>query len=257
MTKPAGFTTTRTVGSHDGAEPNVPIVQGNAANSIGMLLHRALYRALALLPRRTRHKVVGRWFDALFAIAPDPWHYATSRFEMSKRQKLTGAVPAGAEVIVEFGCADGHNLLQLAAAHPDAQLIGIDISRRALALANTKLIVHGNVELFCTADPSGWDNLGAKCQRIDVLILSEVLYYLGTARTIEQSLLPLALFLNQGSLVVMLHGGGDASALHSSAARALGIQIQSERSYQHEGHQYKIAWARAHTEFSNWGCHGS
>lgn len=256
MPKPVLFTTSSNVCAGAGVEPRLEIVSGKTESSIGMMLHRSLYRTLALLPPGTRQKAVGRWFDALFAFAPDAWQYASSRYEVNKRQRLTRAIPSGADVIVEFGCASGHNLMELAAALPDAQLIGIDVSRRALALGYEQLVGHGNVQLFCTADPAGWDDVKANCQSIDVLILSEVLYYLGTSRTIAQSLLPLAQMLDQGSSVVMLHGGADASALHKSAAKALGLQIKSERSYQHDGNQYTIAWARKDTEPSFPDCHG-
>ncbi|MDP2014182.1 MAG: class I SAM-dependent methyltransferase [Actinomycetota bacterium] len=232
-------------------------VGGGVDASLGMMLHRSLYRVLASLPVGMRQKTASLWFDALFTISPDVWQYETSGYELDKRRQLMRAIPSGADVIVEFGCADGHNLMELAVANPGAQLIGLDVSHRALTLAGERLVDYENVRLICTADPIGWEYLKVICRSIDVLILSEVLYYLGTSKSIEQSLLPLRRMLNHGSDVVMLHSGDDASALHESAGRALGFQIWSEQNHRLDGRRYSIAWARTGIEPSSRNSHGA
>jgi 2-polyprenyl-3-methyl-5-hydroxy-6-metoxy-1,4-benzoquinol methylase len=112
-------------------------------------------------------------FERLYAESADPWGYCTSAYERTKYADTLAALPArplGA--VLEVGCSIGVFTRQLATRCE--RVVGLDFSPRALALAATRTNGLTNVTLaqgsFPEEAPSGeWD----------VVLCSEVLYYLG------------------------------------------------------------------------------
>ncbi len=200
-------------------EPHVP---APTHSLLGQATHRTGFALLALLPRGKARWIRGRVFDAMFGMADDPWNYAQMPYEQRKQRRLLAAVPADARVILEIGCAAGHNLVALATQHPQCTVIGVDISARAVALARERVRSHSNVKV-AVADFHLVDTiLGEHAGYVDVLILSEVLYYVGTAGQLTPALRPVGRVLRPGACVVLVHGKSDAKRLHPAACRALG-----------------------------------
>jgi SAM-dependent methyltransferase len=187
------------------------------------LVHRAFFGAIGLLPRRVRERLRGKIFDALFTLSPDPWGYQDIGYERRKQERLLATVGQEPGVIVEIGCANGHNLEALARRNPLATVVGIDISQSAVRLAEARVAELPNAHALHSTALEALDRLLPTS--VDCVVLSEVVYYMGSAECIAQSLAPLCHFTDEDSRVVMLHGSQDAPQLHKRAAVAMDLVI--------------------------------
>lgn len=208
-----------------------------ARDGTGRYFHRLAFAVLGWLPAAVRDRTRGRLFDLLFTMSPDPWGYGEAPYETRKRTHLVGAVGTGHRVIVEVGCADGHNLVALAQANPTATIIGTDVSETAVRIAARRTRHLDGVHIIHASDVDGLQR--AVPGPVDCIVLAEVLYYLGGQHAMRQSLQPLRQTMSHDAVVVMLHGAVDATALHERAAAALGMSLagkvdvpDAERSFQ-------------------------
>ena len=113
------------------------------------------------------------YFDRLYARDADPWRFATSAYERDKYAATLAALPdrrfaRGFEV----GCSIGVLTRQLAA-RCDA-LLAADVAEAALAQARTRCANLAHVRLERMVVPEDWPD-----GRLDLVVFSEVLYYLG------------------------------------------------------------------------------
>jgi hypothetical protein len=106
-------------------------------------------------------------------------------------------------------------------------VVGLDISARAVHAARQRCAGLSQVNVIHT------DILGAAralsdagVGRVDALVLSEVLYYLGAAEHVEAELRNLRTVMADQSLVILLHPTADAQRLHPAAFRALDATVQ-------------------------------
>jgi SAM-dependent methyltransferase len=159
----------------------------------------------------------------MFGLADDPWDYGVMPYEQRKGAQLIASIPPGAGVIVEVGCADGHNVAALARLHPGSKVIGIDISERAVATATRRIGSCTNAMVVRADARSVAEALHEFRGQVDVLVLSEVLYYLGTGTQVQQTLLASRRLLSPDATVVLVHGMYDAQRLHAPACNALGV----------------------------------
>lgn len=190
---------------------------------LGRHVHRAGFALLALLPGRLASVARRRLFDAMFGLADDPWDYGVMPYEQRKGAQLVAAIPPGAGVMVEVGCADGHNVAALARLHPGSKVIGIDISERAVATATRRIASYTNAMVVRADARSVAETLHEFRGQVDVLVLSEVLYYLGTGTQVQQTLMATRRLLSPDATVVLVHGTYDAQRLHAPACIALGV----------------------------------
>jgi ubiquinone/menaquinone biosynthesis C-methylase UbiE len=191
------------------------------------VLHRALFGAMSLMPLRVRDKARRRAFNAMFSLSDDPWGYQRLGYERRKQEFLLAEVGSTARVIVEVGCADGHNLVALARQLPASTVIGSDVSSVAVRIAAQRTRDFSNVRVI---GPDAYDELPESLHdRVDCIVLAEVLYYLVGERAIHDALAPLLRIASADCRVIMLHGSADADRLHDRAARALGLRIANAR----------------------------
>jgi uncharacterized membrane protein YbhN (UPF0104 family) len=205
----------------------------------GRILHRALFAGLGLLPGRLRDSARRHLFDALFSLSADPWGYQATAYEQRKREHLLAAVPGDATTVLEVGCADGHNLEALALRHRHMKILGTDVSPAAVTIATDRTRALGTVTVLTSEDFRR--DPAAVPDGIDCVILSEVLYYLGTESATREALAPVRDRLNPGCRVVMLHGCTDAQLLHARAMKALGVSAQSQVQVHDPERPYTIA----------------
>lgn len=193
----------------------------------GRPFHRTLFALVSLMPTASRDRVRCRLFDAMFAVSEDPWGYQGTPYEQRKREHLLAAVGSDVATVVEIGSADGHNLAALAARLPMAAIIGMDVSRAAVAVARERTHSMNSVSVFHTNQR---DELAASLDRpVDCVVFAEMLYYLGSERAMRSELGWLCHLVTPDCRVVLLHGAADASGLHERAARALGLRVVSSR----------------------------
>lgn len=216
-----------------------------ARDGIGRRLHRALFTIVGLLPASSRERA-RRWvFDTMFAMSPDPWGYQDVPYEQRKRQHLLEAVGPHSRVIVEVGCADGHNLLALAQAFPAATLVGTDVSTTAVRIAAEHTRALPNVRVVNASDLRALAE--ALSGPVDCIVLAEVLYYLGGQQAMNEALAPLRSLIAPDARVVMVHGCTDARTLHSRAAVALGMTVVAASEVADPERPFEIAVAATST----------
>lgn len=110
-------------------------------------------------------------FESLFAAGADPWKYQ-SEYERLKYLQTLNLVPEGAESVLELACAEGD--FTVALARRVNRVTAADISALALERAARRCAELTNIDfirLDLVTDP-----LPA---RFDVIVCSEVLYFIG------------------------------------------------------------------------------
>ena len=153
------------------------------------------------------------YFENLYQRDADPWRFASSDYERQKYAATIAALPMRRfRHCFEVGCSIGVFTRQLAA-QCDA-LLGVDVSETALEQARVRCADLPAVQLERMAVPDAWPP-----GRFDLIVFSEVLYYLGldgihaAARRTLDSLEP-------GGAVVLVnwHGPTDGACTGDEAA---------------------------------------
>lgn len=140
-------------------------------------------------------------FEQLYAASVDPWGYRDSAYEREKYARTLAALPArplGA--VLELGCSIGVFTERLASRCE--RVVAVDFSPRALQLAGARLAKRGNVRLLRGSFPEE-----APAGRWDVVVCSEVLYYLDEA-ALQAAVSWLAGQLRDGACVVVVSWRG-------------------------------------------------
>jgi glycosyltransferase involved in cell wall biosynthesis/peptidoglycan/xylan/chitin deacetylase (PgdA/CDA1 family) len=135
-------------------------------------------------------------WDQVFS-KPDPWGYV-SAYEQEKYAFTLELVPEGAGQVLEIACAEGFFTEKLASRV--GGLTAVDISEVALKRARTRCASLRNVsfaKLDLTADPIPGNN--------DVVICSEVLYYLTNREQLAWVVGRLRDALREGGRLVSAH----------------------------------------------------
>jgi peptidoglycan/xylan/chitin deacetylase (PgdA/CDA1 family)/2-polyprenyl-3-methyl-5-hydroxy-6-metoxy-1,4-benzoquinol methylase len=144
-------------------------------------------------------RIFGRhYFETRFALKTDPWGY-TNLYEQKKYEQTLEMLPS-----VQFGralelaCAEGHFTEQLA--HRVNQLIAADISQIALDRAARRCSRLENVsfiQLDMTKDPLPG--------RFDLIVCSEVLYFIGNRDDLRSLAQRFADALEPGGFLITAH----------------------------------------------------
>jgi SAM-dependent methyltransferase len=141
------------------------------------------------------------YFEALYAADPDPWRFATSDYEREKYAASLAALPdpfyqSGLEV----GCSIGVFTRQLATRC--RSLLALDLADAALEQA--KRDSHAaHIRFENRSVPDDWPE-----GKFDLIVLSEVLYYLDVpalsrvAEQVHHALLP-------GGVILLVHYLGE------------------------------------------------
>ncbi|MDB5077377.1 MAG: glycosyl transferase family 2, partial [Chloroflexi bacterium] len=137
-------------------------------------------------------------FEALFVAREDPWNY-TSPYEQTKYEQTLSLLPSTPiRRALEIGCAEGHFTVQLA---PQVQrLVAVDISQIALERAAERCKDLGNIT-YETLDLTNEPLPG----RFDLIVCSEVLYYVGEVDALRAVAVKLAAALEPDGYLLMAH----------------------------------------------------
>ncbi len=135
--------------------------------------------------------------DQFFKQKADPWGY-TNAYEQTKYEQTLELIPEGTRSVLEVGCAEGHFSAQLAPRV--GRLLSTDISQVAVDRAAERCAEHDNAS-FQTLDLAK-DPIPGK---FDLIVCSEVLYYLGRVQRLEAVAERFAEALNPGGQLVMAH----------------------------------------------------
>ena len=113
------------------------------------------------------------YFHGVYDASPDPWGFTDRWYEQRKRALTLAALPERRYATAfEPGCSIGVLTEGLAARCDD--LLASDVSPVALAAATARLSGVAQVRFELRALPQDWP-----AGRFDLVVLSELLYYLG------------------------------------------------------------------------------
>jgi SAM-dependent methyltransferase len=152
-------------------------------------------------------------FDRLYASDPDPWKFATSDYERDKYAATLAALPRPRYArAFEVGCSIGVLTRQLAA-RCDA-IIAVDVAEAALQSAVARCRDLPGVQFARMVVPHDWPE-----GKFDLILFSEVLYYLTAADRLTAARLSLQNLLPGGTIVLVnWHGPTDGDCLGDDAA---------------------------------------
>jgi peptidoglycan/xylan/chitin deacetylase (PgdA/CDA1 family)/glycosyltransferase involved in cell wall biosynthesis/SAM-dependent methyltransferase len=174
---------------------------GEAIRRNGQPPRRARYDPRSLAPQAfaaTNGSRPGEdYFESLFAERADPWDY-TNPYERTKYRQTLDAVPGRVGRALELGCAEGHFTEQLAGRV--GELVAADISQTALDRARARCAGFENVEylrLDVATDPLPGG--------FDLIVCSEILYYLDGRPELDAAAARLARALRPGGRLVTAH----------------------------------------------------
>jgi cyclopropane fatty-acyl-phospholipid synthase-like methyltransferase len=124
------------------------------------------------------------YFDALYARKNDPWCFASSSYEEAKYAATLQSLPTARFAnAFEVGCSIG--VLTRLLANRCARLLAVDVAEAALVQARQRCSGVHQVAFERLKVPDDWPQ-----QTFDLIVLSEMLYYLSPediARTAHQS----------------------------------------------------------------------
>ena len=161
----------------------------------------------------TEHYLDPAYFEQLYARDPDPWRFATSDYERDKYAATLQALPPGRyQNCFEIGCSIGV-LTQALAARCDT-ILAVDVANSALDQARQRCQGHPGIHFERMLVPQTWP-----AGPFDLILFSEVLYYLGIPGIHEAARRTLATLAPGGAvLLVNWHGPTDGACTGDQAA---------------------------------------
>lgn len=155
-------------------------------------------------------------FDQTYAAAADPWSVRTSWYERRKRAVLLSALPRERYLTVwEPGCSLG--LVTAELARRSGRVEASDVSPRAVEAARRSTRALGNVRVGIARLPD--DPPPYEPGECDLVVLSEVLYYLDATNRAAARALARRVLLPGGHLVVV-HWRANPADAHCSGDEA-------------------------------------
>jgi len=147
-------------------------------------------------------------FEGLYRRKRDPWNYTESAYEQEKYQKTLEAIPQDVHTILEIGTSEGvftELLLQRG-----KKVFGIDISRTALERARARLEAYGDQVRLEKLDIVRDEPEGT----FDLILASEVLYYLGGRNVLLSLEEKFFRHLRDGGYLLLVHFYPSGKLIH-------------------------------------------
>ena len=148
----------------------------------------------------------GAYFENLYRQDADPWRVRQRWYEERKRALLLASLPQRRyRHAYEPGCGNGELTVELA--RRCNHVLAADLSDAALRLARQRLLDAGqdaHVSLAQHRLPQDWPRILPGADKFDLIVLSEIAYYLSPeelARVVEHSVASLA----PGGSIVLCH----------------------------------------------------
>ena len=148
-----------------------------------------------------RSRIEAPFFDELYAERPDPWAFATSRYERAKYERTLAALGHRRFArALEVGCSIGV-FTGLLAPRCD-EVVAVDVAERALEQARERCANLGGVHVERRRLPEELPG-GA----FDLIVCSEVLYY-WPAEVLVEALTSFEAALRPGGSLLAVHWRG-------------------------------------------------
>lgn len=118
-------------------------------------------------------------FSLMYDQNPDPWNYAKSPYEQSKYDATCAALlSASYKSGIEVGCSVG--VLSARLAQRCKSFLAVDIAPGAVRQASQRLATIPGAKARLAKVPQDWPQ-----QQFDLIVLSEVLYYMTAAELVS------------------------------------------------------------------------
>jgi len=153
------------------------------------------------------------YFEQLYERDPDPWQFATSDYEREKYAATLEALPPGRFArAFEVGCSIGVLTRQLASRCNS--LLAVDVAQGAIGQAEQRCADQPWVRFAKMAVPQEWPE-----GEFDLILFSEVLYYLGIPGIHEAASRTLGSLAPGGTVILAnWHGPTDGACTGDEAA---------------------------------------
>jgi protein-L-isoaspartate O-methyltransferase len=163
------------------------------------------------------------YFDAMYAGSRDPWLYRSRWYEQRKRAIVMASLPLPRYArAFEPGASIGE--LSAALATRCETLLAYEPQRRAAALARARLCAFNHVRVEERSIPSHWPD-----GRFDLIVISEVAYYLNAAE-LATTVALCAKSLRDAGTLLLCHWRpavdrhiSDADQIHARFSRDVGL----------------------------------
>lgn len=147
-------------------------------------------------------------FERLYRKKEDPWNYTQSPFEQEKYAKTLKAIPEDAHYICEVGTSEG--VFTSLLLESGKRVFGIDISETALSRARERLKRFGDRVTLEKLDIVREDLAGT----FDLILASEVLYYLGGRTALLRLEEKFYHHLREGGYLLLVHFYPSGKLIH-------------------------------------------
>ncbi|MEV5499452.1 SAM-dependent methyltransferase [Nonomuraea fuscirosea] len=210
----------------------------------GDALHRAFFGLLSRLPAAGAQESLRRYFD-WWHRRPDPWRYTSDSYELDRHAALLGCLPRRDYArILDVGCSEGVFTDLLSKAHPAAETLGVDISAQAVRSAEGRA---ASAARFACLDIRRNAPQGA----FDLVVCTEMLYYVGGSRSLRLVSRRLAGLLEPGGVLVASHPFPESRRLHRHFSAAGPLRPIEELVVRGNGRSYGISvYGRAPAPFT-------
>lgn len=142
----------------------------------------------------------GDVFDRLYAGNPDPWGFETRDYEKAKYIETLAALDSRHfGLVLELGCSIG--VMTASLATRAGQVIAVDIAEAALVHARTRCAAFGHVSFQRRTLPAEFPDLDV--QSCDVVLVSELLYFLSPADNVELAACVIRVLAPEGMIVLV------------------------------------------------------
>ncbi|MEV4175868.1 SAM-dependent methyltransferase [Nonomuraea sp. NPDC049709] len=200
----------------------------------GDALHRAFFGLLSRLPTASAQASLRRYFD-WWHRKQDPWHYTSDTYEKDRHAALLSCLPRrDYGRILDVGCSEGFFTDLVALSHPGAETVGVDVSSQAVHSATVR-----------ASSPARFECLDIRHQaptgQFDLVICTEMLYYVGNGRILRQVSHRLSGLLSPGGVLVASHPWPESRRLHRHFSLAAPLRPIGERVMPHADRSYAIS----------------
>ena len=163
----------------------------------------------------TLDSIDDEFFDSLYSANPDPWRFAASPYERAKYRSTLAALPRPRfRRALEVGCSIGVMTRMLA--RSCRRLIAVDVSQAALRQARRRRRGLAGVTVQRIRLPQE-----CPAGTFDLILLSEVLYFLSASDIAQLADLVVARLQPHGVLVLVNWTGATGTAVDGTRARSL------------------------------------
>ncbi|ARF53186.1 class I SAM-dependent methyltransferase [Streptomyces gilvosporeus] len=193
--------------------------------TVGDMIHRGLFRLPSLLPAEGHGRILRACFEYKYR-RPDPWRYEVAPYEVSKYATTLACVPPRSyRRIADIGCSEGTFTCRVAQTYPAAEVVGVDISERALRRADRRASVQGRDITFMARNIVE----GSPDGLFDLVFCSELLYYFGSQDRLRLACSRITALLAPRGLLVAVHPWPESRRLHCPFGSDQRLTQHSER----------------------------